>query len=576
MPMNARWITTALLALGSLSAVAAPVARDAEQRCTSLEASLHERLGFQVVKTVFHSKPAATEMPMAPGVVRRIQLPAHCEVIAASPERVAADGQRYAIRFHLRMPVRWNQRFVFQGGGGSDGELGDAYGRLDAAGSTAIERGYAVLSQDSGHDNARNTDPLRNGEMVFGFDPTARADYGHTSLKRTADAGLWLIDRYYGRKPRYTYFVGCSKGGQEGMAFAQRYPEVFDGIVAMAPGLSLPKAALAEAWDTRLFAGLTQAPSSTAPADVMQLHTAFSRKQLGLVREAILEACDADDGLRDGIVADITRCTEAKVVARLRGKTCPADGAGPQCLRAEQVQALVESTRGPRDASGRALYSPWFWPSGIDHDLWRLWKVGLEDGSVPALNVVVGARALASIFTTPPTALAPGLQPMLDYQTSFDFGRDAAKIQAVAAPFEASAWDDISARSTDLSRFKARGGRLVVPHGESDPVFSLADTLRWFDDVDAREDGRARDFVRVFPVPGMCHCGGGPATDDFDAFAALVRWVEQGRAPDRIEARAGAGTPWPGRTRPLCAYPQVARYRGRGDPEKSSSFVCTR
>jgi feruloyl esterase len=165
-------------------------------------------------------------------------------------------------------------------------------------------------------------------------------------------------------------------------------------------------------------------------------------------------------------------------------------------------------------------------------------------------------------------------EAQLAFVRAFDFSRDAKRIYATDAQFLRSAWDDISARSSDLSRFRKHGGKLLVPHGVSDPVFSINDTLAWYREVDQRTEGAAASFVRVFPVPGMGHCGGGPATDQYDAFGALMKWVEQGKAPDQIIAQAGPATPWPGRQRPLCPYPKVARYKGSGSVELAESFVC--
>jgi hypothetical protein len=210
---------------------------------------------------------------------------------------------------------------------------------------------------------------------------------------------------------------------------------------------------------------------------------------------------------------------------------------------------------------------------GLGED-WRIWKIGKSDGSVPALNVVLGAASLASVFSTPPRAVGSSAQALADYQMGFDFERDAARIYATDAQFHTSGWDDIGARSAALSAFRERGGRMIVPHGDSDPVFSLNDTLNWYREVDADTHGVAASFVRVFPVPGMCHCFGGQATDRYDAFAALVQWVEKHAAPDYLLATAGPNSPWPGRARPVCAYPAVARYKGRGSPEKASSFQC--
>jgi feruloyl esterase len=501
-----------------------------------------------------------------------VPLPAHCEIYGTMQERTGSGGQKYAIRFHLRLPVQWNRRFLFQGGGGSNGEVGDALGNVGAGQPPALAQGYAVVSQDSGHDNQSNTDPSRNGRLAFGFDPVARANYGHKSLKAVAMAAKQVLVNYYRRQPRYSYFVGCSKGGQEGMEFAQRYPEEFDGIIAAAPGFSLPRAALAEAWDVQAFGAIVK-PAGAATFDLAQLHKAFSTADLDLVRSAVLDACDADDGLRDGIVGAYQQCTDAKVVPRLRALICTPGQSGG-CLSEAQTDALVRSHHGPRNSKGEPLYSDWPWAAGVSGDGWRMWKLGLGDGRMPAFNVILGAPSLAAVFTTPPTVLDSAPQALADYQMAFDFDRDAARIYATDSQFVRSAWDDIGARSPDLSAFRARGGRLIVPHGDSDPVFSLNDTLAWYRQVDTRTQGAAASFVRVFPVPGMCHCSGGQSTDNYDALGALVQWVEHHKAPDFLAASAGPASPWPGRERPICAYPAFARYKGEGDPEKAGSFEC--
>ncbi len=506
--------------------------------------------------------------PGGPG--RTVQLPAHCEIFGVLRERTGLNGVKFATRFHMRLPTAWNQRFFFQGGGGSNGEVGDAVGQVGPGFIPALAQGYAMLTQDSGHDNATNTDPAMNGPLAFGFDPIARSDYGDLSLKATSQTGKEVLLHYYGKKPRYSFFVGCSKGGQEGMVFAQRYPEEFDGIVAAAPGFSLPRAALAEAWDTQAFGSLVKAPGA-ASFDVTQLHKAYSNGDLELVRSAILLACDKDDGLEDGIVGDFTRCTDDKVLPQLSARLCAQDKA-EGCLTQRQVDALQRSRQGPRDSQGRALYSDWGWAPGIADVGWRMWKIGMPNWT--AMNVSLGARSLASVFTTPPTVVKDGDQTAADYQSAFDFDRDAARIYATDAVFKRSAWRDVGARSPDLKAFQRRGGRMIVPHGDSDPVFSLNDTLAWYREVDGLAKGKAASFVRVFPVPGMCHCAGGPATDNYDAFGTLVKWVESGNAPEQMTATAGPGSPWPGRERPLCAYPQVARYNGSGDPEKAASFSC--
>ncbi len=499
-------------------------------------------------------------------------LPAHCEVTGVLRERTGQDGQKYAIHFRMRLPEQWNRRFLFQGGGGTNGDIGSAIGPLNA-GQTALAQGFAVISQDSGHSNETNADPARGGAVAFGFDAQARADYGHASLKASYDAARAILKRRYGGDPAHSYFAGCSKGGQEGMAFAQRYPDAFDGILAAAPGFALPKAAIAEAWDTQSYAALVRAPGETS-VPVARLAQAFSNADLLLARQAVLAACDAKDGLADGLVGAFAQCGTAEVVRELRARQCSGQK-NQSCLAPAQIDAMVRGFGGPRDSRGHALYASFPWDAGMSDNGWRIWKMGLETPAVPAINAAMGAPALATIFSTPPRALGPGPQAGMDYAMAYDFDRDPAAIDATAPGFPRSAWADIAARSSDLSAFRRHGGRMIVPHGASDPVFSINDTIAWWNDVNGRNGGQAASFVRVFPVPGMAHCSGGPATDQFDGLGALVRWVEQGQAPDRIEASAGAMTPWPGRTRPLCPYPLVARpVPGATDTEKAAAFTC--
>jgi feruloyl esterase len=203
-----------------------------------------------------------------------------------------------------------------------------------------------------------------------------------------------------------------------------------------------------------------------------------------------------------------------------------------------------------------------------------MWKLGSPDGKPPALNVILGGASLASDFTTPPTPQRSDPAALFQFLMAFDFDRDAPKIYATDTQFPRSAWQDISARSADLAAFRARRGKLLVTHGVSDPVFSVNDTMAWWREVNERNGGAAEQFVRLFPVPGMTHCGGGEATDQFDVLAPLMEWVEQGRSPERIVAAANPHAPWPQRTRPLCPYPAVARYNGNGDIENAASFQC--
>ena len=543
-------------------------------RCAALVQSMAGHwpdASTRLLSTTFNPAGPAPVPPGPPGMTPPpVELPAHCAIIGTMRERTGVEGQRYAIKFHLRLPVAWNGRFFVSGGGGTNGELGDAIGRLTAA-PPALAQGYAVLSQDSGHDNATNSDPARGGASAFGFDPQARADYGGTSLQPVTLAAKAAIRHFYGSDPRQSYFVGCSKGGQEGMMLAQRYPDLFDGIVAAAPGFSLPKAAVAEAWNTQAFASVVQAAGK--PVTLANLRSSFSMGDLALVGKSVLAACDALDGMTDGLVGAVGQCTSDKVLPRLRASLCKGDKA-EGCLSQPQIDALVRIHQGARDSKGQQIYPGFPWDAGWADMGWRIWMLGTLDGSVPPINVVMGMPSLAAVFTTPPSLAGTTPDELLAWAMQLDMDDAAARVEAVAAPFTRSAWQDIGARSADLDAFRARGGKLIVPHGVSDPVFSVNDTLAWLGEVDARYEGAAKDFVRVFPVPGMAHCSGGPATDQYDALGALVAWVEQGKRPDQLIGTAGPMSGLNGIKRSICAAPAIARLENTQDPV-AAQIACT-
>jgi pimeloyl-ACP methyl ester carboxylesterase len=498
-------------------------------------------------------------------------MPEHCEVIGVMRERTGANGQHYAVKFHLRLPVAWNGRFLFQGGGGTNGELGLATGMLQPGMPTGLEQGFAVVSTDTGHDNASNVDAARQGTVAFGHDYEARLEYSQKALDSVATTAKRIVQTFYGRPASHNYFAGCSNGGREGMVFAQLYPDQFDGIVAASPAFAVPKAAIAEAWDTQAFGSLATREGFTQKNGLPDLTRALSESDMGIVAEAVAKACDADDGVVDGMVQNLTQCTTARVRPQLAARTC-AGAKNATCLSPDQVHALERSLGGPHDSKGRPLYAAWPWDVGLGAMGWRIWKLGVP-GAMDAINVVLGSPALSGLFVTPPVDVAATSAANLRYQLQFDFDRDAAAIFGTSPQFPRSGWALVGAQSTDLTRFRQHGGKLLVPQGGSDPIFSINDTFAWWRRVDTVNQGHAASFLRVYAVPGMNHCNGGPATDQFDALTAVVNWVEQGRAPDRIEARAGPQTPWPGRSRPLCPYPEIARYHS-GDVNQAASFVC--
>ncbi len=488
--------------------------------------------------------------------------PAHCEVTAVLRERTGADGQRYAIGMHLRLPMAWNGRFVFQGQGGTDGVLGDGDAQPGGGSPSALNQGYATVTTDAGHTNRPG--PL--GSSLFGLDPQARIDFGHAALDAVARTSKRFIEAFYGAPARYAYFIGCSNGGRHGMVAAQRFPQHFDGIAAGAPGMRMPEKGLSGAAATRALAAVAPRAADGRPI----LSQALSPGDMQLVARSVLQACDGLDGLVDGIIGRPQACRFSPAVLQCTGAKTP------QCLTAGQVGALDAYFSGPVLADGRRIYAPYPYDAGVATDGWRRWILGTStDGKPNALNPAFGA-SLALVYMTPPEPLSDDPLAVYDFYRSVDLDAAHRRMFATAPGQSESAAQAISANSVDLSGFKARGGRMILYHGVSDPTFSALDTVDWYVRLDRQERGAAERHARLFLVPGMNHCAGGPATDSFDVLAPLVAWVEQGRAPARIEARASAAAPWPQRTRPLCPYPRYARHTGMGSTEAAGNFSCER
>jgi pimeloyl-ACP methyl ester carboxylesterase len=519
-------------AIGSLHANQAPAASLAPgaDACTALSAA---SVPSVAMLTVTYDAGSATQ-------------PAHCVVRGSAARRTGADGKPYETRFELRLPTAWSGRFLYQGGGGNDGVAAPAVGRNTGAfPATGLQRGFAVVTTDAGH---------QGPTPEFGLDPVARVDHAYAAHERTATIAFALLSRYYGRAPEKRYFVGCSGGGRQGMMFAQRYPDYFDGIAICAPAMSVSSGAtIAAAWDTQTY--LAVAPVDAEGRRV--LSRAFSDADLALVAAGIKAACDGADGAVDGMVQRPHACRFDPRVLRCTG----AKDAG--CLTTDQVSALERAFAGPRTSSGRALYVGQPWDPGIATAGWRQWKLGTSPTSTPnAINATLMAGALAHEFVTPPdTALTI---------TRFDFDRDPARMQAFSEVYD-------TYRDATLERFRARGGKLLVFHGTADPIFSALESIDYYERLTRNGGGgeATARWARLFLVPGMNHCAGGPATDSFDGLAAITDWVEKGVAPARIEASALPGsTYFPGRTRPLCPYPSAARYGGRGSLEDGANFAC--
>lgn len=493
---------------------------------------------------------------------------AHCLVRGHVGERTGIDGNTYRVSFELRLPDDWNGRFVHQFNGGNDGAVVPAMGNLlnaDPADS-ALARGYAVVSSDAGHDGAAQAEAGLAAGAIFGFDPEARSDYGYGAVMKLNPVATGMVEAYYGDEIAYSYGVGGSNGGRHAMVQATRSPDAFDGILAGYPGFNLPRAAVQHAWDVQSFHAVN--------GDVRK---AFTPEDLQLVGDAVVAACDGLDGLEDGIIADSPACQATFDISSL---ACAA-GTTNQCISPEQVEALRRIHAGPTNSKGEALYTNWAWDRGLATGDWRFWK--LESPIPPWDNLpliaTMGASSLAMIFSNPPVEVGGDPGSLLQFLLDYDFDTDAT-IDATDATFAESPMDFMAPTDTDnpvMAEFRDAGGKMIVFHGISDPVFSVMDTIAWYEKLDANNGGKAEDFVTLYTVPGMGHGPGSPATDKFDAFNALVDWVENGTAPSHLVAEVTPDNQYVpemiGITRKLCPHPAIARYTG-GDEASHDSFTC--
>ena len=481
------------------------------------------------------------QITLAQPVAATATLPAHCRIRGAINPRIGVNNTPFAIGFELRLPDAWSGRFFFQGGGGNDGNIGNATGNVGNGSSPALARGMASVSTDGGHTGG--------SAASYGFDPQARIDHAYNAYGKTAATAKAVVDLYYGKAPAKSYFAGCSGGGRQGMMFTQRYPSAFDGVIAIAPAMRVATgASISAAWESITYRSIAPKDAGGNPI----LSQAFSNADLSLVANAVLEKCDALDGVADGSVNNFQACRFDPAQLQCSGAK------DATCLSAEQVTALRRGFAGPVDSSGQKLYFPWQFDAGISAGGWRSWKLGTSTTAVPNSSFATLIQdAMRNEFFTPP-------DPTFNL-FDFNFDTDPARMQAYGLLYDT--WKD-----TRLTTFKNRGGKLLLMSGLSDPIFSALETANYMEQV-VEQYGpvQAASLARFFAVPGMNHCSGGPATDRFDALTPLIDWVENGNGPERITA---TGLGFPGRSRPLCKYPTYARYTGSGDTQDAANFAC--
>jgi feruloyl esterase len=492
----------------------------------------------------------------------------HCLVKGKMHERQGTDGKPYAIGFEMRLPKDWNGRFFYQANGGLDGVVQPALGALGGGPLTgALAKGFAVISSDAGHTAGQNP--------YFGSEPQARQDYGYAAVGKLTPMAKALIQSAYGKVPDRSYIAGCSNGGRHALVAASRYSEQFDGYLAGAPGYRLPNAALAQLWGSAKWNSLAPAgPTVNHPFNpnlkFPDIGAGFTADDRQILARAVLAKCDALDGAADGIVQDVSACQKAFDVQRdVASCTAGRDG---KCLSVMQKNVIAEVFKGGQTTKGEPYYSAFPFDTGVSGNNWATWKFVFSQALDPG--------ALSHVFTSPK-------RDVKAFDTDYD--NLFAGIFAKPAGYSESADETITplnhAHPLNLMKVQQRGAKILLYHGVSDPVFSETDTRAWVDRV-AQNVPNSANFVRHFPIPGMNHCSAGPATDQFDALTPLVAWVEQGLAPDRITAQVrgagnagGVNTELPAnwsaqRTRPLCAYPKVAKYLGTGSLENAESFSC--
>ena len=419
--------------------------------------------------------------------------------------------------------------------GGGGGYVGAIQNEAEAS----VNSGFASAGTDTGHQGT----PLQAGWALH--DLERQLNFGHLAVHRTSEVAKALVRDYYGSEAKRSYFIGCSRGGGQALMEAQRYPDDFDGIVAGAPAMDWPGIAAA-------FVKNSQA---VFPDPHALAQSVITPDNLKLLESSILAACDAKDQVKDGVLNDPRDCgfTLADV------PSCPADRPGPECLTRAQRLA-IERIYAPTVSREGEVYAGQPFGGEAAAGGWQSWITGVDG----PLLAQAGTPSLQWAFGTEFFKYFVYGDPSWDY-ARYDLSTWKRDTQAAAA--------FMNATNPNLGAFKSGGRKLVLWHGWSDPALSALATLGYYGQVEAR-DPALRDYFRMFMLPGVLHCGGGPGPDEVDWFTAVTDWVEKGRAPDRLTAAKVDKEGKVLRTRPLCPYPQRAVYLGRGSTDAAESFVC--
>lgn len=439
-------------------------------------------------------------------------LPAFCRVAATlSP---TSDSE---INLEVWLPAtNWNGKYQAVGNGGWAGAINYA----DMA--DALRRGYAASSTDTGHTGD-------GGAFALGH-PEKLIDFGYRAIHEMTVSAKAIITAFYETASRFSYFNGCSTGGRQALIEAQRFPDDYDGIIAGHPANPRPRLS---AWQLFVAKAVLIDPASYIPPD-----------QYPLIHQAVMGACDAIDGLEDGLIDNPEACTFDPQVLQ-----CEA-GASPDaaCLTPPQVESARLMTNGPKDPRTGAEVFP-----ALSHGVEMSWGT-IAGGPEPRGNAHDHFKYV--VFA----------DPNWDWRT-FNFETDLPLAEKIDGGL-------LNATDPNLQSFIDRGGKLLMYHGWNDQNIPPRATINYYNSVvETMGYATTSPAVRLFMAPGMAHCGGGPGPNTFDAVTALEQWVEAGVAPDQIIAahRTGGSVD---RTRPLCPYPQVARYTGSGSIDEAANFAC--
>lgn len=487
-----RWLVTPALACVSAASWSAPCSQLSQLSSDAIAITASEQ-----------RRGATLEQRFGPD----LSLAPHCRVAATLKPRPDS-----AIRMELWMPVAWNGKFLALGNGGWAGSISFS----DMA--KGLAAGYAVASNDTGHEGGSAAFAVGHRDKVVDF--AWRAMHEMTSISKQ------IIEKYYERPPELSYYQGCSTGGRQGMKEAQMFPQDFDGIIAGAPVNNM------------LTLNATQFDTMVRFIENPEL--ALSRDKVELLHDAVMAACEVNDGIEDGFLNDPSGCDFDPTVLQCHSRRDTA-----ACLTRDEVSSVEQSYAGVHSESGRLLYP------GHARGFELGWRIPAE-----------GAE---------PTALQTDATRYLVYENAdwdwheFDLERDRPQAIENAGYIEAL--------QADLSEFKARGGKLLLYHGWNDPGPSPFNTIDYYNEVRATTGQDTDDWMRLFLMPGVGHCSGGVGPDRADFLGALDDWVENGEAPDRIVAsriRDGETD----MKRPLCPYPEVAVWDRDGDPNDAQSFSC--